>query len=137
MPSISVTVNGYPPAKNEAKSMLAAEHPYAERVIDLLRRAKEEVERTGWVLAKGIPLRLELVLRSPELPPSDATNYLGGVADVLEEKSRRGHLTHLDDLSNTCLYDNDRMITAVAYQWRRSPDVSYTVTVSTDESVSA
>jgi hypothetical protein len=31
-------------------------------------------------------LGLELVVTSPAPPPSDATNYLGGVADVLEKR---------------------------------------------------
>jgi hypothetical protein len=33
---------------------------------------------------------LELVLYAPVVPPSDATNYLGGVGDVLEAKGHRG-----------------------------------------------
>jgi hypothetical protein len=32
-------------------------------------------------------LGLELILASPAPPPSDATNYLGGVADVLERQA--------------------------------------------------
>src|SRR5437870_8160881 len=32
---------------------------------------------------------------------SDATNYLGGVVDVLEDKRRRGELEHLGGLGDT------------------------------------
>lgn len=35
MPEISFKVSEYPPAKNEAKSMLAAGHPHASRVLAL------------------------------------------------------------------------------------------------------
>jgi hypothetical protein len=31
--------------------------------------------------------------------PSDATSYLGGIGDVLEEKSRLGALDHLGGLA--------------------------------------
>jgi hypothetical protein len=38
---ISFTVEGLPPAKNEAKSMLADGHMYAERVLVLLAAARD------------------------------------------------------------------------------------------------
>jgi hypothetical protein len=50
------------------------------------------------------------------LPPSDATNYLGGIGDVLEDKSRRGSLEHLGDLAGFGLYANDRQICQVSYR---------------------
>jgi hypothetical protein len=37
---ISISVEGYPPAKNEAKSMLAAGHLYTDRVRLLLEAAR-------------------------------------------------------------------------------------------------
>jgi hypothetical protein len=59
---------------------------------------------------------------------SDATNYLGGIADVLEEKGHRtGQLDHLGDLTAVALYDNDRQIEDVRYRWEEAPDPSYTV----------
>ena len=42
---ISFRVAGYPPAKNEAKSMLASGHIYADRVLVLLRAGEEAVPR--------------------------------------------------------------------------------------------
>lgn len=36
---VAFVVDGWPPAKNEAKSMLAAGHPFADRVLHLLRAA--------------------------------------------------------------------------------------------------
>jgi hypothetical protein len=87
---IAFTVSGYPPAKNEAKSMLAAGHMYAERVLALLRAAQPLVADSDGPLFADQSLGLELVLFGPAPPPSDATNYLGGVADVLEAKAQRG-----------------------------------------------
>jgi hypothetical protein len=43
MREVSLRVDGYPSAKNEAKSMLAAGHLYADRVLLLLRTAREAV----------------------------------------------------------------------------------------------
>jgi hypothetical protein len=61
--------------------------------------------------------------------PADATNYLGGIADVLEEKSRRGPLDHLEALATVWLYGNDRQLKQVSYREVAANQVSYTVTV--------
>ncbi len=81
----------------------------------------------------GQSLGLELVLLSPIEPPSDATNYLGGVGDVLEAKSRRGPLTHLGDLATVWLYDNDRRIHEVLYRWDEDVETRYEVRLWTRE----
>jgi hypothetical protein len=47
---------------------------------------------------------------------SDATNYLGGIADVLEVKAQRGALPHLNELQTVALYENDRQIHEVRYR---------------------
>jgi hypothetical protein len=86
MREIMIEVSGYPPAKNEAKPMLAPGHVHAERVPVLLQAASNEAGLGGAVCFPDESLGLELVLTSPAPPPSDATNYLGGVADVLENK---------------------------------------------------
>ncbi len=59
---------------------------------------------------------MEVTLRSLGPPPSDATNYLGGVADVLEAKGHRGRLDHLGPLAAVALYDNDRQIREVHFR---------------------
>jgi len=97
MLEVQFSVSDYPPAKNEAKSMLAAGHVHAPRVLALLRAASEAAGGATQPLFPTGPLGLELRLESENEPPSDATNYLGGVADVLEEKGRRGALAHLGD----------------------------------------
>ena len=76
------------------------------------------------------PVTLDVVLRCPAgQNPADATNYLGGIADVLEEKSHRGPLEHLGALAAVRLYRNDRQIKHVAYREDESAHVGYTVTV--------
>jgi hypothetical protein len=53
----------------------------------------------------------------PGADPWDATNYLGGIADVLEDKSRRGAaIQHLGELADVWLYRNDRQIKRVTYR---------------------
>ena len=66
-------------------------------------------------------------MESPDEPLSDATNFLGGVGDVLEVKPRRRDLEHLGRLSSVGLYDNDRQIHTVRYSWRKGPAVHYSV----------
>jgi hypothetical protein len=73
-------------------------------------------------------LGLELVVVAPSQPPSDATNYLGGVADVLEAKGRRGALEHLRELAAVALYENDRQIEDV-YYLRVGEPTGYTVRI--------
>ncbi|MEX2211119.1 MAG: hypothetical protein WD689_05080 [Gaiellaceae bacterium] len=45
-----------------------------------------------------------------------ATNYLGGVGDVLEGETHRGPLQHLGPLAEIALFDNDRQIRQVIYR---------------------
>jgi hypothetical protein len=129
MHELTFTVTGYPPAKNEAKSMLAAGHTHASRVSDLLRAARDAVGGGAWSSRPRDSLGLELVLTSPAPPPSDATNYLGGVGDVLEAKSHRGELAHLADLATVALYENDRQFHDVRYRWQVGTAVEYTVRI--------
>ena len=67
------------------------------------------------------------LMKAPDsAPPSDATNYLGGVGDVLEAKTRRGVLEHLGDLTQVALYENDRQIQGVHYHYERGEPARYT-----------
>lgn len=132
MREITIEVSGYPPAKNEAKSMLAAGHLYAERVLDLLQAVNIKAG-PGCAVAyfPNESLGLELVVTSPAPPPSDATNYLGGVADVLENKGHRGDLAHLGQLAHISLYQSDRQFHDVRYRWELGPEVHYQVRIWT------
>ena len=59
--------------------------------------------------------------------PSDVTNYLGGIADVLEEKGHRMALVHLGDLAQVAVYDNDRPLDEVRFRQQTGPRTGYTV----------
>ncbi|BBY05413.1 hypothetical protein MNVI_07310 [Mycobacterium noviomagense] len=62
------------------------------------------------------------------MPAGDAANIVGGIADVLENKSHRSSIEHLGDLAAVWLYRNDKQIKQITY--RENPgECSYTVTV--------
>jgi hypothetical protein len=127
---VSFDVPGFPPAKNEALSMLGAGHSHAPRVRLLLERAQQAADAQGFTQVSGGPVGLDVVLYAPGgTNPGDATNYLGGIADVLENKAHRGTLDHLNGLGNVWLYHNDRQVKAVSYHEAEADSVSYTVTI--------
>jgi hypothetical protein len=59
----------------------------------------------------------------------DATNYLGGIADVLEQKSRRVAIDHLGELAQMWLYEDDKWIKQVSYKEVAADRVGYRVTI--------
>ncbi|QFU90192.1 hypothetical protein [Amycolatopsis sp. YIM 10] len=127
---VSFTVAGLPPAKSEALSMLGPGHPHTERVRALLRAAEDAVARQEFTPLTDVPVALELVVRTAagdRVP--DATNLLGGVADVLENKDTRSSLSHLGALASVWLYWNDRQIKQVSYREATAASSSYSVTV--------
>jgi hypothetical protein len=126
---IAFSVDGWPPAKNEAKSMLAAGHTHSDRVLKLLAAAKAATRSQHSPVFGSDAVGLELIVHSPMEPPADATNFLGGVGDVLEAKDQRGVLDHLGDMANIALYANDRQIQAVTYRWSSASDTGYLVRV--------
>lgn len=124
-------VPGLPPIKNEAKSMLAAGHAHADRVRTLLLSTHAAVRRTGWSITPA-DVALELVVRGPGRPPGDATNFLGGVGDVLQDKAIAHNidLTHLGELRAVALYGNDVQISEVTYRLELAEQWSYSVRVA-------
>jgi hypothetical protein len=129
MSEISFDVEGFPPAKNEARSMLAAGHGHGERVRRLLEAARRSMSESGFHPLTG-PIGLEVTVHvPPNQDPWDATNYLGGVADALEDKAKRGPLLHLGDLRDVALYANDRQIREVHYRQQDSPTARYRVRI--------
>jgi hypothetical protein len=127
---ISFSVSGYPPAKSEAKSMLSAGHQHATRVRLLLEAAERALREHAFAPVETEQIALDLVVHAaPGQSPWDATNYLGGVADVLEDKSRRGSLPHIGDLASVWLYRNDQQIKAITYREVTADRASYVVIV--------
>jgi hypothetical protein len=139
MPSVlTFTVDGYPPAKAEATSMLGGGHPHRARVRALLEAAAAAATADNEFSAQLTErVGLELVLYTPEAPASDATNYLGGVGDVLESKTHRGALEHLGELASVALYANDRQIQEVHYRREPADEPRYTVRMWVLDSPSA
>lgn len=124
---VTFIVDGWPPAKNEARSLLAPGHTHAERVNALLEAARQAVGDRPDALFGSRPIGLDLPMVSPAEPPADVTDFLGGVGDVLEVKGHRVPLDHLRELANVGLHDNDRHKHEVHYRWHLGPEVRYVV----------
>jgi hypothetical protein len=85
MDEVVVEVSGLAPAKGEALSMLGAGHSHRPRVEALLQEARRAMGEGNCPLGDSL-IGLELVIRRPPRARlNDATNLLGGVADVLQE----------------------------------------------------
>lgn len=56
-----------------------------------------------------------MTAKTPDAIPGDATNYLGGVADVLQANRVNADLSHLGDLAQASLYYDDRRIREIRY----------------------
>jgi hypothetical protein len=125
--SFVIDVDGLPPAKSEAQSMLGARHPHASRVVALLAATATATEAGGVPHFGSAALGMEIVVRVASSRPSDLTNYAGGIADVLEEKGHRMALDHLGDLAGVALDDNDRQLCDVRIREERSERTGYTV----------
>lgn len=128
---LSFHVDGLPPLKGEAKSLLAQGHQQAGRVRALLAAA---------VLAAGpdfrpwtVPIGLELrVSAPPSSAVGDATNQLGGVGDVLQaRRSRLVDTVHLGDLAIVALFRDDAQIAEIRYSRHDAPAARYWVHVWT------
>jgi len=127
---VEFEVSGWPPKKNEAKSLFAAGHGHADKVRALLEAARDAIHRDHWSPATG-EVALELTIRCPGRPDGDATNFLGGVADVLQTKvSPNVDLTHLGDLATIGLYLDDKQISRITYQELPAAEASNRVRVS-------
>jgi len=85
---------------------------------------------TGWTTTTQ-PVGLELIIHAPAGEAWDATNYLGGVADALQNKSRVGaiDLGHLGQLRGVALFENDRQIKEVHYRENPAASARYSVRV--------
>jgi hypothetical protein len=127
---IEFEVKGLPPKKSEAKSLFAVDHPKADRVIALLKAARDAMQRDDWKIVTG-RVALELTIYCPGRPGGDATNFLGGVADVLQGKAPSNvDVTHLQDLAVIGLYTDDKLISQILYRELPASEVGYRIRVS-------
>lgn len=116
-----------PPAKGEAKSMLADGHSQAARVRRLLEASATAL--SGADLLKG-NLSLDVEVFAPgshRLP--DATNMLGGIGDVLQARSTGVDVAHLGPLAQVAVFHDDSQIQQIRYSRRYRPEVGYRVVV--------
>lgn len=119
---LAFEIEGLPPAKS-GQAPLSANHPHIERTRMLLQAVRLLLPSDFRPLATSVGL--ELTLRTPSARQAwDATNYLGGIADVLQNKNRRV-LPHLGELAAVSVYENDRVIREVSYQHELSDKVGY------------
>ncbi len=126
MAEIELLVGGYPPAKGEAMSMLGAKHSHAPRVRLHLTSAAQALNTGQAVYLESAAIGLELTLWCPrDRMRGDATNYLGGIGDVLKAKGHRSGTEHLAQLAQVAFYDNDRQIEEVHYYWQQAVEASY------------
>ncbi|WP_197697805.1 hypothetical protein [Micromonospora echinofusca] len=131
-PTIVFDVTGVPPIKNEALSLFAANHGQRERVERLLTAAVAAARRVGWTsVSEDVELDVTVRSSTPR-PPGDATNFLGGIADVLQGRkgAHRIDLSHLGGLAGFALFDDDSQIREVAYRVVMDSVPSYTVQVT-------
>jgi hypothetical protein len=125
---VTFDVPGYPPAKDGAQSIFGIGHDHSPRVRLLLAAAQRACREQAFVpLNENVAL--DVVVHAPGQPPGDATNYLGGIGDVLEDKSPRSAIEHLGDLAAVQLFRNDRQIRAISYREVEASPARYTVTV--------
>ncbi|MDE2801638.1 MAG: hypothetical protein OXK21_01985 [Chloroflexota bacterium] len=114
---IRFTVEGWPPIKGEALSMFNRAHGQHERVKALLEAATAALQGSSWNRREERPIGLELIIREApaQSMPADATNALGGVADVLQAWPANVDSSPYDGLCVTPLFANDAQIREVRY----------------------
>lgn len=118
--AIVIRVSGLPPCK-QLHSVLSAAHPHRDRVNALLA-ATSRVLPTGFVPLRG-PVSVAVTLYSPTAaPPGDVTNFLGGIADVLQSKA---NAPSLGELAAVAVYQDDLQIRRVAFEQVRAEELSY------------
>lgn len=89
MRELRIEVSGLPPGKNEALSMLGAGHSHRARVVSFLEAARAAMAVSGVApFETNDSLGLELVVccHRDGHARGDATNYLGGIGDVLQAR---------------------------------------------------
>lgn len=133
MTIIELHVDGLPPAKSQ-RSVFGVRSRHHDRVLALLEEAHRAKSALGFRGFGTSHLYLEVGVRAPAgQQPGDATNYWGGIADVLEVKKHRiktsGPLDHLGYRKEVGLYDNDSEIKEVRYREVELDETSYTVTL--------
>ena len=130
-PEIALTVEGCPPAKSEAKSIFSKGHPHHSRAIDLLREMKRALaDSPHWdrTETRSVGLELAIVETRGQVCQSDATNFLGGVADTLQANRYKGGDVPRD-FASVSLFRDDRQIREVRYSVESGDALGYRLRV--------
>lgn len=130
--TIGFDVMDWPPIKNEATSLFAARHPQRARVERLLTAAAAAKLEAGWSTVTD-DVALDVTVRSPmPRPPGDGTNFVGGIADVLQGRkvSSGLDLSHLGELGKVALFADDRQIQQFTYRVVDGAPPSYSVHIT-------
>ncbi|MFY1699654.1 MULTISPECIES: hypothetical protein [unclassified Solwaraspora] len=131
-PVLTFEVPGLPPLRSPALSIFTAGSRQATRVRTLLTAACDAAQRTGWTPLTA-PVALGVVVRRPpEQHLGEATNFLCGIGDVLQDKHRvpPGSVAHLGVLVDVALFVDDRQIQQINYREEPADEPSYQVKVA-------
>ena len=131
MAHICLSVEGLPPKKSEALSLFSPKHGDRRSVVELLGKAKQALDESAWNPTEQRPVGIELLItaKDPDAIPGDATNYLGGVADVLQANRINAELSHLGDIAGVSLFHDDRQIREVRYSIKGGDALGYAVRI--------
>lgn len=133
MTVIRFEVEDLPPAKSQ-RSVFGLRSKHYKRTRRLLEEAHRAKSRLGFSTFGNAPLRLDVEVWAPiGMQPGDGTNYLGGIADVLEEKAHRektsGSLEYLGYRRHVGLYRNDRQLKEIHYRESVGDSIGYSVSL--------
>ena len=131
MDEICLSVNGWPPKKGQDYSVFNEKNPDHRRIFPLLEEARRALSGSKWNPRERRDVGLELVVvDAPTQPyPSDGTNWLGGVADVLQYSRPNVDTSILGDLAGISLYFDDGQIGEIRYRKEQGNVASYRVRV--------
>jgi hypothetical protein len=125
---IRIHVSGeIPPAKGEAKSMLAQAHPQRRRAHRLLEEAAAAMHDCE-VITGDIALDVTITARKGDRLP-DATNMLGGLADVLQARTTGADVDYLGPLASVACSHDDAQIREIQYRRLERDEVGYRVVI--------
>jgi hypothetical protein len=118
-----------PPIKNEALSLFNEKHGCREQVIALLTAAAAAMAGRQPLTA---PVRLGVEIYCPDRGHGDATNYLGGICDVLQASAFKQSIVYLQEagLADVSVFEDDRQVKAIEYKETIGTKKGYRVRIS-------
>lgn len=126
---VEFSVAGLPPTKNEALSLFNPTHGQHAAVIRLLEAARAATDSSSFrpytkIVGMGV-----LIETATGRAPADATNYLGGIGDVLQSRGKKALSRQYGQLAEVALFEDDSLIRELRYGERAGPVTQYFVRV--------